>query len=158
MKIKGFTLIELSIILIVMVGLALISFGTSSQLISKNEQQTLTDQIKSIIQYAKIQAINLGHSVSLAPLDASSGWSKGIVLTQFNKNTTKEEVLYQWQWNYHYWTVDWIGVNSTHKIILAPDTAHGISNGTFTLSNIRTSEKIKLIVNRLGRVRVEHLD
>ncbi|MBL7480138.1 GspH/FimT family pseudopilin [Legionella bononiensis] len=156
MKISGFTLIELVIVLVLITGLTLLSVSSSTQLISKNEKQTLIDDIRSIVQYARIQSVSQGHTVYLVPLDPAFNWSKGVALTRFNKKLTQDEVLHQWQWSYHHWTVNWSGVNSTNNIAFAHDAAHGISNGTFTLSNIRTREKVEIIVNRLGRVRMKH--
>ncbi|KTD50782.1 GspH/FimT family pseudopilin [Legionella quateirensis] len=155
MNIKGFTLIELVIVLVLITGLTILGVSSSTQLISKNEKQALIDDIRTIVQYARIQAVSLGHTVYLAPLDPAFNWSKGVALTRFNKKLSQDEVLHQWQWSYHHWTVNWSGVNAAHNIAFAHDTVHGISNGTFTLSNIRTHEKIKIIVNRLGRVRMK---
>ncbi|KTD34244.1 Tfp type 4 fimbrial pilin related signal peptide protein domain protein [Legionella moravica] len=157
MKTKGFTSIELVFVLILITGFALISISSSSQLRDNNEKQALIDNIRSIVQYARLQAVSRGHIVYLAPLDPDFNWSKGVVLTRFNKKVAEDEVLHQWQWNYRHWTIKWAGVRSTHKIAFSPDTAHGISNGTFTLTNTRTLEKIKIIVNRLGRVRINDM-
>ena len=156
MNIKGFTFIEIVIVLILITVLTLLSVGSSSQLISNNEKQALVDDIRSIMQYARVQAVSRGHTVYLAPLDAELNWSKGVVLTQYNKKMNRDEVIHQWQWSYHHWTVNWSGVHASHNIAFAHDTVHAISNGTFTLCNILTHEKIEIIVNRLGRVRMNY--
>ncbi len=154
MNIKGFTLIEFVIFLAVLAILALFSTGSSTQLLSNNEKQTLIDDIRTLVQYAKIQAVSQGKKVCLSPLDPNLNWSKGIILSQFNQTLNQEEVLHTRQWHYRYWDVSWSGVNSEHKIVFANNTNTAISNGTFILTNLQTNDKIKLTLNRLGRIRV----
>lgn len=155
MKIKGFTLIEVLIVLGILVGLILLSVGSSTQLISKNEQQTLIDDIRTVIQYARIQAHALGHTVYLAPLSPDFDWSKGIVLSHYNYQLKQNEVLYQWQWHHPHWRLSWSGVTSSNKISLSNNTINSISNGTFTLSNLLTKVKKVIILNRLGRIKID---
>lgn len=154
MKIKGFTLIELVIVLAVLALLSLLSTGSSTQLISNNEKQAVIDDIRTLVQYARIQAVSNGHQVYLSPLNPDLNWSKGIILSRFNPHLNREEVIHTRQWNLRYWEVSWSGVNTGKKIIFANNTSNSISNGTFTLSNVRTHDKISITLNRVGRIRV----
>ncbi|WP_298624208.1 GspH/FimT family pseudopilin [uncultured Legionella sp.] len=154
MKEKGFTLIELVMVLVVFAVLAILSTGSFTQLYSNNEKQALIDDIKNLVQYAKIQAIALGQKVTLAPLAPDLNWAKGVILSQYHSNPAHEAVLHTRQWHYRYWKVSWSGVNSEHKIVFANNLNTSISNGVFTLTNLRTQEKATLILNRLGRIRV----
>ena len=154
MKLNGFTLVETLIILIMISILTLISVTSASFLIHKNERQTIVDEIRTAIQYAKMQAISLGHPVSLMPLDVELNWSKGMILTQQNNKTNTTAILYQWQWHHPRWNITWSGINSPNKITLSNNPISAISNGTFVLFDSYTKERVVLILNRLGRVKI----
>jgi len=154
MKIKGFTLIELLITIVILVGLSSMGIASYAYLIRKNEQQMIIDQLKTAVQYAKIQAITLGNPVYLAPLDTNLDWSNGAILYTFNKKTNKSELVYQWQWHHPQWSITWTGINFAHKIMFTNNPANAISNGHFTLVNFQTGKQTVIILNRLGRIRV----
>ena len=154
MKIKGFTLLELLITMFLFIILSFIGIASYSYLLNKNEQQTIIDELRTAIQYAKFQANILGHPVHLAPLDGSLNWTKGMALSVLNKQNNKMELIYQWQWQHPRWNLNWEGVRSTDKIIFSNNPIQAISNGHFTLVNTHTHEQIVIILNRLGRVRV----
>lgn len=149
---KGFTLLELVMTLALLTGLLLLGVISSSSLMSKNEGQILVNEIKTAIQYAKNQSINLGTTVYLAPLDSEDNWSKGMILSQFKNNQIK--VLNQWQWDHKYWSVTWKGAHSAKSISFSHQALHALSNGKFTLRNNYSQESIALILNRLGRIRL----
>ena len=155
MKFKGFTLIELLFVMILFATLTVLSVVTSSYFTARNEQQTLTDEIKNLVQYAKIQAVALGTTINIEPLDSSFDWSKGIKLTKFNKTIKQDQVLYQYQWHHRHWHVTWSGIHSPNKIIVSNNPITAISNGHFELYNIQTKVNVILILNRLGRVRIK---
>ncbi|MBI2785081.1 MAG: GspH/FimT family pseudopilin [Legionella longbeachae] len=154
MKTKGFTLLELLITTVIFIGLSLIGITSYSCLVHKNEQSTLVDELQRVIQYAKIQAIILGNPVYLVPLDASLNWSNGLILTTLNQKTEQMDLIYQWQWHHPQWNLNWVGVNSINKIIFSNNPAQAISNGRFILTNKYTKDKVTIILNRLGRLRV----
>ncbi|MFI4955450.1 MAG: GspH/FimT family pseudopilin [Gammaproteobacteria bacterium] len=155
MEIKGFTLIELLFTMILFATLAFLGVASTSYLMDKNEQQTLTDEIRSAVQYAKIQAIVLGNPVCLSALDPNFNWSKGMTLTRLSKKTNEKELLYQWQWHHPHWIVAWSGINSPRKIIVSNNPITAISNGQFRLTNIQTKVEVVLVLNRLGRIRLK---
>ena len=153
MKIKGFTLLELLVILVLISGLALYCLTSFSGFTRKNEQQIILDEITAAVQYAKMQALTLGHPVYLTPLDPSLNWSRGIVLTHFNIKSNKMEPLYQWQWNYHNWNVNWFGIHLSKKITVSNNPVNAISNGKFIIANASSGERVTIILNRLGRMK-----
>jgi len=153
-KVNGFTLIEMLFTLMFIAVLSLFSVTSASFLVHKNEQQTIVDEIKTAIQYAKTQAVSLGHPVSLSPNDKELNWSKGVILTRMQSKTGNNPVLYQWNWHHPRWDITWAGMNSPHKIILSNNPVSAISNGHFVLFNTRTKERVELILNRLGRIRI----
>jgi prepilin-type N-terminal cleavage/methylation domain-containing protein len=154
MNLRGFTLIEVLFVVMMIAVLSLIVVTSASFMIHKNERQTLVEEIRTAIQYARMQAISLGHPVSLIPLDTELNWSKGMMLTQNNSKTNKTDTLYQWQWHHPHWSITWSGVNSPNKITLSNNPINAISNGTFVLFDTYTKERVAIILNRLGRIKV----
>lgn len=156
MKIKGFTLLELLITMTLFISLSIIGIGSYTYFLKKNEQKTIIDELRTAIQYAKMQAIILGSPVHLAPLDTSSNWSNGMVLNFVNKKTNKMERIHQWQWNHPRWFLNWEGVGSANRIGFSTYPGQAISNGRFILINKDNQEQVTLILNRLGRIRVSN--
>ncbi|CZG10520.1 Tfp pilus assembly protein FimT [Legionella pneumophila] len=157
MKIRGFTLLETILALALLVGLLLLGSWSFFSLIQSNERETLINNIKTAIQYSKIQAIHLGHPIYLLPFGSNKNWSRGMVLAELNQKSNKTELIHQWQWSSNSWTINWKGVDSTHRIIISNIPNRAMSNGKFILDNRRTNEKIVMTLNRLGRVRIEYL-
>lgn len=89
MKVKGFTLLELVITMSLFLSLSIVGIGSYVYFMKKNEQKTFIDELRTAIQYAKMQSIILGNSVYLAPLDISSSWSNGMALNFLNKKQIK---------------------------------------------------------------------
>ncbi|CAM2894523.1 Tfp type 4 fimbrial pilin related signal peptide protein domain [Legionella steigerwaltii] len=156
MKIKGFTLLELLITITLFIGLSIIGIASYTYFINKNERQTIIDELRTAIQYAKIQAVILGNPVYLVPLEGSLNWSNGMALKLLNKQTNQVKQIYQWQWNHPRWDLSWEGVGATNKITFSTYLGQGMSNGRFILMNKVTHEQITVILNRLGRIRISN--
>ena len=154
MKIKGFTLLELLITMVLLVTLSTIGVASYSYLLQKNEQQTIVDELKTIVQYAKIQALILGKPVFLSSLSDTSNWSDGIVLSVRSTKSNKIEVLYQWKWHHPQWSLTWNGMSASDKVVFSNNPTSAISNGRFTLINFNTHQQVNFILNRLGRIKV----
>ena len=154
MEKNAFTLIELLFTLTVIGIIATLSMVSSSHLIHKNEQQTIIDELKSAVQYAKIQALRLGKPVYLLPVDKQLNWSHGVKLILLNRNTNTQDLLYQLEWHHPHWSLVWSGMYSPNRIVFYSTPIKAISNGRFTLTNLTTKEQSILVVNRLGRVRL----
>lgn len=149
-RIKGFTLIELVCTMLILSILVVLAISSSSNLLQKNDKQTLIDQISTAVQYARIQALNSSKPVYLTPLDSSLNWSQGMALMQNPKNP---DLLYQWQWHHPQWLVSWSGIHSD-KIVLSNNPLTAMSNGRFDLYNYWTKEHVYLVINRLGRLKI----
>ncbi|KTD41179.1 GspH/FimT family pseudopilin [Legionella parisiensis] len=156
MKVKGFTLLELVITMSLFLGLSMVGIGSYTYFMRKNEQKALIDELRTAIQYAKMQAIILGNSVYLAPIDATCSWSKGMILSFLNKETNTIEPIYQWQWSHPRWELNWEGVSATNKIVFSTYPGQAISYGRFILINKNTHEQFIIILNRLGRIRISN--
>jgi prepilin-type N-terminal cleavage/methylation domain-containing protein len=155
-NIKGFTLLELLITMVLLTILATLSVSSYSYLVHKNEQQVIIDELKTAVQYAKMQALILGKSVSLEPIDQSFNWAHGLLLSTWNNKIHQSETLYQWQWHHPHWQLTWKGVYSKDKILFSDNPGGAISNGHFILINISTAQNKMIILNRLGRIRVNN--
>lgn len=154
MKIQGFTLIELVFTMTMVIMLVLISSVGLSYLHQKNEQQTIVDELKAAVQYAKTQAIMLGHPVFLTSSDPSLNWSKGMTLNHFNSHSNKTEMIYQWEWHHRHWRIQWAGINSAKSLVFSNNPISAISNGRFIITNLRNQDHLEIILNRLGRMRI----
>lgn len=153
---KGFTFLELLITLSVVLILSIIGITSYSSLRQKNELQVIEDELKTVIHYAKIQSIILDKSVSLSPSSSSLNWAKGIKLSALNKKTGELKLLYQWQWQHPRWHITWRGVHSSNSLNFSKHLTHAISNGQFIVVNLDTHQKVIMILNRLGRIRVNN--
>ncbi|CAM4495004.1 MAG: hypothetical protein LEGION0403_FIIPPAGN_00522 [Legionella sp.] len=153
MKIKGFTLVELLVTMMLLLSLSLVAVASYSSFLSKNERQTLVDELKNSVQYAKAQALILNSTVFLTPIDDSLNWANGLRLSTKNKKTNKIETLYQWQWHHPRWQLSWAGVRPGNKIIFSNNPANAMCNGRFILASRDKDERVEIILNRLGRIR-----
>ena len=154
MKFKGFTLLELLITVSLFSILMMLGSFSWIHLKQNNELTLLVDEIKNVVHYAKIQALSRGHSLLLSPADHSLNWSNGFVLNQVDKQSKKEELLYQWKWSHYNWSIEWFGANGTKNIIFSDNAAGAMSNGRFVLTNNHTRARVVLVLNRLGRIKV----
>lgn len=148
MKSKGFSLIELIFVLAIIGSLALFSGFAVSTLQEKNEGQIIINELKTAIQFSKMQAVRMGQPVVLVPFDGHLNWALGMRLLNYDKTQT----LYEWQWHYPHWQITWSGVHSTNKITLSNNPISAISNGTFTLVNSISQERKDVVLNRMGRI------
>jgi prepilin-type N-terminal cleavage/methylation domain-containing protein len=153
MKLKGFTLLELLITMVLLLSLSMVAIASYSYFLRKNERQMLVDELKNSVQYAKSQALILNSTVFLTPIDDSLNWANGVRLVTKNKKTNKIETLYQWQWHYPRWQLSWSGVRPGNKIIFSNNPANAMCNGRFILTNRDREEPAEIILNRLGRIR-----
>lgn len=152
-KIKGFTLFELLITIMLLVSLSSMAIASYSYFLRKNEQQVIKDNLKKAVQYARMQALILDTTVFLAPLADSLNWVNGLILGTKNKKTNKIKILYQWQWHHAHWELSWVGAQTGNRIIFSNNPLSAMSNGHFTLRNRETNKQTVIILNRLGRIR-----
>lgn len=155
MEAKGYTLLELLFTLSIIAILSLSTMVSLSYFTKKNEQQVIVDEIRTAVQFAKLQALNFGNQVVLSPLNSTNDWSKGMILVQFSKKNNKNETVYQWRWHHPHWLLEWSGVNSLNKITLSDRPLNAMSNGHFKLTNIHTKEHAVIVLNRLGRISIK---
>ncbi|MBA2649043.1 MAG: prepilin-type N-terminal cleavage/methylation domain-containing protein [Legionella sp.] len=153
LRIKGFTLIELLFTMTILSVLTLIGTASFGLLKQKNEKQVMYDEIKTIVYYAKLKAIQLGSSVNLVPVDPELDWSKGMLLIQVEKKTNQKRRIQHWEWQHPNWHITWKGFQSSKQITFSNTPARSMSNGQFILQNKTRDDKLLILLNRLGRVR-----
>lgn len=154
MKNKGFTLIEILVTLGVVLSLALACSISFNWFTRKNEQAVLLNELSAAIQSARMLAVSSGHPLTIEPIEGLD-WARGYALTRFNSKTKTNEFVHHWKLLHPYWGLQWSGAGGINKIIVSPDPINAISNGTFTLTNYRTHECKKLVLNRLGRLKIK---
>lgn len=76
-KIKGFSLIELMVVLSIAAVLIGIGVPSFSSLIQKNRTASQTNALIASINYARSEAMKRGQAVVLASADGSRDWSGG---------------------------------------------------------------------------------
>lgn len=152
MKNSGVTLLEFLFVLAILAILSLVGVRAYSGLTEHNELTALTDTLKNAVHYGRIQAITLGQTTYLMPIDARSDWQHGIQLMRQTHANGAYELLYQWPWHTRFWNIHWSGVHGTALIKLSPNPDKAMSNGTYTITQVYSGRQIKLVLNKLGRL------
>lgn len=153
-RIKGFTLIELLTCLAIAAGVLFFSVVLTKSIYNKNHFQRVTNEVKNIIQFAKLQALIQGKNLALTPLKNSQDWSKGMLLFVDNKlhrYTGSATLIQAWHWPTSATKITWQGFQGSHYLLFSADIRHSAINGFFLLNNETQSHK--LVINRLGRIR-----
>lgn len=149
---KGFSLIELMTAIAVLMLLSALAMGLNHAFYSRNELQTLKDELTTAVHYARAQSMVSGKKLSLENLAGTDDWSSGMVLYELKKDGGKR-LLHTWQWHHPHWQVHWSGFSSKRAIPFSPHPHLAAMNGQFRLSNERTQQQMVILVNRLGRLR-----
>ncbi len=150
---SGYTLIEMLITLLALSILLFIGTGSLSNMLNKNEREVIIDELKVAVDFARIQSMTKNIALELIPT-GSDDWSPGAQLVKINNKSLKEGI-HEWQWGHPHWAISWHGVNSAKKIKFSPDPLQAISNGRFILQNSGTKERVEVVLNRLGRLKIE---
>lgn len=149
--------IELIIGISIFAILSLFNLTSSSQLFCKNHIEARMLEINHVLNFAKNQALIRGQNLALVPFNENDGWSSGMKLFIDNpqhKPKDDSELIYTWQWKHSMLHIDWRGFQSSHLLLISPDLSQNAMNGVFMLKE--RGMKAKLVVNRLGRVRIDN--
>ncbi|WP_242601677.1 GspH/FimT family pseudopilin [Legionella lansingensis] len=151
---QGLTFFELICCLIVLGLLFLISLPSGVFLLTRNQLETVENEITMAIHYARDMALLHGSRLALAPLSGTEDWSYGMILFVDNKNhkyQPGDQVIHQWQWHHPRLRVRWRGFQSNAYLLFSSDLKHAATTGHFALLTAQ-SKQVKLVVNRFGRV------
>jgi prepilin-type N-terminal cleavage/methylation domain-containing protein len=150
----GFTLLELLVCLAILCAL-FFCLPLESYFYQHNQIDTMSEEIKSTIRYARNIALLKGVPLTLNPLPGRNDWSDGMILFVDNlqhQYTDDDELIYQWEWHRQGIQVEWKGFRSTHYLTFSTLLDKATCNGTFHIFGNHVEQK-KLIVNRLGHIR-----
>ena len=152
---NGLTLIELLISLSLLAIVLCFSLPLAPTLYKKNQLQLLSDELSGAIHFAKIQALVTGDVLALTRLPGTTDWSSGMMLFVDNAKhhyTPDVKLLHEWHWSFVGMDVSWHGFQSDDYLLFATDISHNTVNGYFLITT-PLQPKVKLVVNRLGRIR-----
>jgi len=157
---KGFTLLELVITLLILMSVFLIFLPLGGSFFNRNSLEHRTNIIIQAIKYAKNKSQIDGKAMVLSELAENDGWVHGMQLFIDNTGNYRfgrgDQLLKKWTWDDKITKVEWHGFSSDHYLLFNNAVQNSAVNGYFALKE-SGKVKSKIILNRLGRVRVEHL-
>ena len=155
---KGYTLLELLLILTLVALSFFLIVGLNQHLWIKNQIITTQSILANIVQFSRNAALEEGHEVTLNAFKNSDDWSSGVLLFQDNQvhqYTGDETILHQWSFNLSPQIyVRWKGFQSDQYIVFSPNLRRSTSNGHFDIYH-QGRLMSTLIVNRLGTTRIK---
>ena len=153
-KENGFSLIELLVGLAILAFLFYFSFSFAPSLYKKNQLEVVAEEVRNAINFARTQALSRSEVLVLTHFPDTKDWSKGMLLFVGKGNhrqyTSDATLLHEWRWQSKGMKMKWRGFQSMDYLLFSPEISSSAVNGYFLISN--NSKKIKLVVNRLGRI------
>ncbi len=143
----AFSLVESLICLSILSIVFYFGIPSLSQLSNNNQLAVIKQDLTNAIRFAKTQAVAENQPLLLRPL-AAGDWSQGVVVMTEHLKTIQE-----WHWEGMAVHVVWHGFQSSY-LRFSPNINQNTLNGFFLMNN-QGNQQIKLIVNRIGRVRME---
>ena len=158
LKNKGISLFELMITLLIIAGLTLIFMPLGESFFSRNALEHRTNTIIEAIKFAKNKSQLDDKPLILSEISDQDGWSTGMQLFIDNTGNYKyghgDQLIKRWTWRRTSSTVEWHGFSSDHYLLFNGAIKNSALNGYFSLKQ-NDVIKAKIILNRLGRVRIE---
>lgn len=155
-KSKGYHFIEVLLALLLLSILASWAIPTFRDRILKQYQEADIQQLVSVIDFARLQALLLNTDFLLCPVSHSSQqcgeyWEQGYVLWQCNEAQCLQRR------SFHFFDSTALLTSSRPHVVFSPT---GLSRGTnlgFQYRSRSSSFAVNLIVNLQGRIRVEKI-
>lgn len=165
-KSPGFTLMELTITLAILMIMFTLALPLYHQFMASMELKNTPQLLTIHIQKAKYDAILRHKSVVLCPsVDLSicnSNWHTRLIsFVDTNHNLQREsdeEILTNIELNHHYGSLKFQKFGKLNSIVFQGDT--GLpreSNGSFTYCSYNQLKNFKLVLSKMGHVRLEEL-
>ena len=172
-RLRGFTLVELMVVVAIAAILALIAAPSFTETINRTRRKTYANQLYEDLAFARNEAIKRGVPVTVCPSTdgencvASDSWVTGWIVFVDVANTGGRDAASEALLKVHEplasgWTAIKNGVNQRYVTYGPLGTPIGVSN--FTLAICPTSaacttatdaNQTNLVMNTLGRVRID---
>jgi prepilin-type N-terminal cleavage/methylation domain-containing protein len=157
---KGFTLLEIVTSLIILAGLFFTLLPLGNRFFSKNALEKRLNTIVGAIKFARNKSQFDGKKLILSELSDKNGWLYGMRLYRENTGNYHYEqgdkIIRSWSWDNKIISVEWHGFGSDHYLLFSNKLQESALNGYFSLSEAGKIKR-KIIINRLGRVRIEKI-
>mgnify|MGYP006075327753 CR=1 FL=1 len=156
---KGVTLSELLITMALLSGLMFFLVPLGSKFIHRNELDERVNALRNGIKFSQNQALLKGKTLLLSPLSEKKGWSSGMqLLVKDTLSTSSKDIIRQWQWhNGKGLELTWRGFNIKNALVFSSNLNASTLSGSFLISQNKQLKR-KIIINRLGRMRIELVD
>lgn len=149
-RLNGFTLVELLVVLLLLAILGSLAMPAFAELIARNRQQALLNQVQGILQHARTQAILQRRTIEVCgSADAqtcSANWASGWL----TRTLSSEQILHITQLPNHD-ALRWSGF--TQSIRFHSNGTSPTGNGRFYQCH-KQGVAWQLILNRQGRLRI----
>ncbi|MDG9670394.1 GspH/FimT family pseudopilin [Hahella sp. CR1] len=155
---KGFTLIELLAVIAILTITVGFGYPQLAHFIQKIKANSATNELLSLINFTRIQAVTGGKQITLCPSSdgntCSNNWNNTLYVfsdSNWNKKIDKDETTYRvLERNSNYQLV-WRGWGGQYYLRYQPDGTTYRQNGTFTLCTEHKEYIRAIIINRGGR-------
>jgi type IV fimbrial biogenesis protein FimT len=138
-KQKGFSLLELMIVLAILSILAVISAPSFRNIVLNNDLATRTNEFKAAISFARLESVKRGRSVILAP-ETANAWNSGLIVYQETDGTlgfSEGEIIRVWDASPSGLLT--VARNSNSTLIFSPDgTLSATTSEVFVLCDERS--------------------
>ena len=152
----GLTLLELLVGLAIMALAFCFSVPFLHTMQIQQEHKRCINALKSLLQYARMQAFLRGETLVLAPQNNDKNWSHGVYLFVQEGRTLppkNKEELYVWHWQHSGIQVSWHGFQSNDYLIIDAQLSRLALNGYFLIDD-GVSNPEKITVSRFGQMDV----
>ena len=164
---RAFTIVELIICIAVIAILASIALPYFHEYRSKQEAKNIPVKLSAINRYARSQAAVFHQNIVICPSQdsltcQSNQWNKNmLVFIDKNKNRqvdAGEQILHIDALNLKYGNLSWRGALSSPSVTYQAHTALPIgSNGSFYYCSAQLSSQQRIVLSKMGHIRVESL-
>lgn len=156
---KGFSLIEIMIVLNLMMLLLLIGMPSLQEMMAKQSAESYVRQLKQQLQYARVEAISSGTTVTFCPLQGNqcvNQWWQ--VPIQILRQTPGSNALAKLQQLDQPANTHWLYYNREQLQFRKDGSLNVLQNGTFVYCAKQYRWHYKLSISQAGRSQLNYVD